>query len=184
MTSYPEKSNTIDFATFSLKRIRKEQIHLKRSKPSFIDAINVDEKNQRIWNILLLPPRSPYKNGVFQLSITFPIEYPFKPPQFSFITPIYHPNIDEKGMICLTILQYDNWKTATTIEEAIQSLISLLNDPQPERPMRPEIADQIYKDKAAFLRIAEEHTRKYAERRLAINQSSTNDSISSSSFCV
>uniref|UniRef100_F1LFQ5 E2 ubiquitin-conjugating enzyme n=2 Tax=Ascaris TaxID=6251 RepID=F1LFQ5_ASCSU len=184
MASYPEKGNAIDFATFSLTRIRKEQMHLKRSQPSFIGEIKVDEKDQRIWNILLLPPRTPYKDGIFQLRITFPVEYPFKAPQFCFITPIYHPNIDEKGMMCLTILQYDNWKTGTTIEKAIQSLISLLNDPQPERPMRPEIADQIYKDNEAFLRTAEEHTRKYAEQRLAISQSSSSDAISSSSFLV
>jgi ubiquitin-protein ligase len=28
-------------------------------------------------------------------------DYPFKPPALKFITPIYHPNVDEKGSICL-----------------------------------------------------------------------------------
>lgn len=32
-------------------------MHLKRSQPSFIGEIKVDEKDQRIWNILLLPVR-------------------------------------------------------------------------------------------------------------------------------
>nr|CDP92200.1 Bm8917, isoform a [Brugia malayi] len=63
-------------------------------------------------------PRPPYNNGMFRLRITFPSDYPFKPPHLCFITPIYHPNIDEKGQMCLAILQYDNWKPGTNIENS------------------------------------------------------------------
>lgn len=59
---------------------------------------------------------SPYTGGVFFLSITFPTDYPFKPPKVSFTTKIYHPNINANGSICLDILR-DQWSPALTISK-------------------------------------------------------------------
>jgi ubiquitin-protein ligase len=46
--------------------------------------------------------KSYFKKFKFKFYFIFnEADYPFKPPTLKFITPIYHPNVDEKGSICL-----------------------------------------------------------------------------------
>ena len=37
--------------------------------------------------------------------------------QITFKTKIYHPNIDEKGQVCLPIIGAENWKPATKTDQ-------------------------------------------------------------------
>ncbi|XP_010225277.1 PREDICTED: ubiquitin-conjugating enzyme E2 L3-like [Tinamus guttatus] len=59
----------------------------------------------------------PYDKGAFRIEINFPAEYPFKPPKITFKTKIYHPNIDEKGQVCLPVISAENWKPATKTDQ-------------------------------------------------------------------
>lgn len=52
----------------------------------------------------------PYNLKAFNLRISFPGDYPLKPPTVTFTTRIYHPNVDSDGQICLPIISKDNWK--------------------------------------------------------------------------
>ena len=125
---------------------------------------------------------SPYAGGVFFLSITFPTDYPFKPPKVSFTTKIYHPNINANGSICLDILR-DQWSPALTISKGasaafsarvwtvktdvcapavLLSICSMLTDPNPDDPLVPDIAHLYKTDRARYEATAREWTRKYA----------------------
>lgn len=46
-----------------------------------------------------------YEGLSYKLSLRFPHDYPFKPPQVKFQTLCFHPNVDQFGNICLDILQ-------------------------------------------------------------------------------
>uniref|UniRef100_A0A6I8N864 E2 ubiquitin-conjugating enzyme n=1 Tax=Ornithorhynchus anatinus TaxID=9258 RepID=A0A6I8N864_ORNAN len=79
--------------------------------------IQVDEANLLTWQGLIVPDNPPYDKGAFRIEINFPAEYPFKPPKITFKTKIYHPNIDEKGQVCLPVISAENWKPATKTDQ-------------------------------------------------------------------
>ncbi|KAF7255726.1 hypothetical protein EG68_07774 [Paragonimus skrjabini miyazakii] len=145
-------------------RLQKELANLNNACNKILRNLTVDNSNMRLWTGYIVPEEAPYSKGAFKIEITFPPEYPFKPPKLIFRTPIYHPNIDEKGMICLPIITPENWKPATKIEHVLQALISLLHSPEIEHPLRSDVAEEYVKDIKKFMKTAEEHTRKYAEK--------------------
>lgn len=46
-----------------------------------------------------------FEGTEYRLSLSFPNDYPFKPPKVKFETGCFHPNVDIYGNICLDILQ-------------------------------------------------------------------------------
>lgn len=120
----------------ALKRINKELIDLGRDPPSSCSAGPIND-NLFQWQATIMGPAdSPYSGGVFFLSLTFPTDYPFKPPKVQFTTKIYHPNINANGSICLDILR-DQWSPALTISKVLLSICSMLTDPNPDDPLVP-----------------------------------------------
>ncbi|CAN6568596.1 unnamed protein product [Malus baccata var. baccata] len=75
-----------------------------------------------------------YEGFSYKLSLRFPLDYPFKPPQVKFDTMCFHPNVDQFGNICLDILQ-DNWSSAYDCRTILLSIQSLLGEPNPESPL-------------------------------------------------
>lgn len=147
------------------RRLQKELGDLRKSNVKSFRDIQVDEANLLVWQGLLVPDNAPYNKGAFLIDIVFPAEYPFKPPKVSFRTKIYHPNIDEKGQVCLPIVSAENWKPATKTDQVIQALVNLVNDPEPEHPLRADLAEEFTKDKKKFFKNAEDFTKKNSEKR-------------------
>jgi len=67
----------------------------------------------------------------------------------------------------LPIISAENWKPATKTDQVIAALVALVNDPEPEHPLRADLAEEYTKDKKKFYKNAEEHTKKFGEKRPA-----------------
>ncbi|KAL3530591.1 hypothetical protein ACH5RR_009913 [Cinchona calisaya] len=80
-----------------------------------------------------------YEGLSYKLSLRFPLDYPFKPPQVKFETMCFHPNVDQYGNICLDILQ-DKWSSAYDCRTILLSIQSLLGEPNNESPLNSSAA--------------------------------------------
>ncbi|XP_069489701.1 ubiquitin-conjugating enzyme E2 T isoform X1 [Ambystoma mexicanum] len=108
---------------------------------------------------------TPYEKGIFNLELIIPERYPFEPPKIRFLTPIYHPNIDTAGRICLDILKLPPkgaWRPSLNISTVLTSIQLLMSEPNPDDPLMADISSEYKYNKQMFLKNAALWTEKHA----------------------
>merc|ERR1712216_62397 len=143
------------------KRIRKELAEISLEPPCNCSAGPKGDNLFEWVSTIVGPQDSPYAGGIFFLDISFPSDYPFKPPKVTFKTRIYHCNVNSQGAICLDVLK-DQWSPALTVSKVLLPICSLLTDPNPEDPLVPEIAHMYKTDRPRYEETARAWTQKYA----------------------
>lgn len=87
------------------------------------------------FTIFVTPLEGYWKGGKFEFECKVPVEYPHSPPVIVLKTiPIYHPNINFEGKICLNVLR-DGWQPVMTITHVIYGLLLLFEQPNPHDPL-------------------------------------------------
>ncbi|KAH6835328.1 ubiquitin-conjugating enzyme 37, partial [Perilla frutescens var. hirtella] len=112
------------------------------------------------------PEGTVYSNGVFKIKIQIPERYPFQPPIVTFVTPIYHPNIDNGGRICLDILNLPPkgmWQPSLNVSTVLSSIGLLLSEPNPDDGLMHEASRDYKYNRQAFDQNARSMTEKYAQ---------------------
>jgi ubiquitin-conjugating enzyme E2 D/E len=145
----------------TIRRITSEIKDMQRSPPTYCSAGPEDEDIHTWLATITGPSDSPYEGGLFKLRIVLPQDYPFNPPQVTFMTRIYHCNINSSGGICLDILK-SAWSPALTISKVLLSIASLMCDPNPDDPLVPEIAELYKTDRQQHDNEARQITAMYA----------------------
>ena len=145
------------------KRLLVHYNDLRKNPPPFCYAApeNPDE-NMAYWTGYIDgPENTPYAGGRFHLTITFPFDYPFKPPQVRFTTPIYHPNIGLDGEICLDLL-HSQWSPVLGVRHLLLSICSLLSDPNPDHGLNKDALACYRADATNYDEVVREWTKQHA----------------------
>lgn len=102
----------------------------------FDDASRSTGENSIVGRIL--PTSSVYSHHAFQIEMKLPAEFPFKPPEVRIVTPIYHPNVDEKGKICVDLLNSsETWKPTTPLVDVVKAVVDLIDNPKIDHALNP-----------------------------------------------
>ncbi|GAV82135.1 UQ_con domain-containing protein [Cephalotus follicularis] len=112
------------------------------------------------------PQGTVYANGIFNIKIQIPERYPFQPPVVTFGTPIYHPNIDNGGRICLDILNLPPkgaWQPSLNISTVLTSIGLLLSEPNPDDGLMCEASREYKYNRQVFDQKARSMTEKFAK---------------------
>ena len=108
------------------------------------------------------PEGSPFESGIFLLTVNISGRYPFEPPRCRFLTPLYHPNIDSGGRICLDTLKSPpagSWSPAVSLPSLLLSIRSLMAEPNPDDGLVPEISELYKRSPAEWQREARRRTK-------------------------
>jgi ubiquitin-conjugating enzyme E2 D/E len=146
------------------RRLQKELQNLLHDPIEGLSAAPTDASNIFSWQATIKgPPCTPYESGTFHLTMEFPDIYPRAPPTVTFVTKVYHPNIDNKnGYICLNILGMD-WCPVLTVSTVLLSVRAFLDSPDTDDPYYTEIADEYVHRRGVFDEMARSWTEEFAK---------------------
>jgi ubiquitin-conjugating enzyme E2 T len=138
-----------------LLRLGKEIRMLAEDPPPGVVAWPVGDSLVRLEAQVTGPEGTPYAAGVWRLEVTVPSRYPFEPPKVRFATPIYHPNIDDGGRICLDTLKMQpagSWSPSVNMSTLLTSIRLLMAHPNPDDGLMPDITEIYRKVRLGMLR--------------------------------
>lgn len=148
------------------KRMQNELVEMMGYKElPQVQLLEAEKDNIFRWFALLMPTTPPYDQGAYNLQIDFPERYPFVPPILHILTKIYHPNINNRGQLCIPILESENWKPTSRMCTVLNVVMATFNDPQTDNAYNAEMAVMFLKDRKKYDKIAYSWVLRYAEKR-------------------
>ena len=154
----------------AMKRLKDELKELKSNPIANIGVTVglVNEDNIFEWQCTLKGPNdTSYRGGLFYLRVNFPDNYPNKPPEVTFRTPIYHLNINPRnsqteklGHVCINTLNW--WKPEYKMKEVLTNIFALFYMANPQSPYGVDRAKEFNGNRALYEQKAQHFTQVYA----------------------
>eukprot|EP00758_Cryptobia_borreli_P010267 Tbor_TRINITY_DN5555_c4_g5::TRINITY_DN5555_c4_g5_i1::g.13299::m.13299/K10583/UBE2S, E2EPF; ubiquitin-conjugating enzyme E2 S len=122
------------------------------------------------------PAGTPYEGGTFRVVLLIGENFPDEAPKGFFRTKIYHPNVSEKGEICVDTLKKD-WSSTVGLCHVLTVVRCLMIAPNPESALNEAAGRFLLEDYAEFARrvrmCTAVHATPYSANRDIIGESNT-----------
>ncbi|KAJ1911724.1 Ubiquitin-conjugating enzyme E2 C [Mycoemilia scoparia] len=152
-SSNPNSSETANSSV--IKRLRSELMNLMMANLPDISAFPDSDNLLRWVGTISGAPGTVYENLKYKLQIQFPSNYPYTAPTITFLTPCWHPNVDDRGNICLDILK-EEWSAIYNVQTILLSLQSLLGEPNPDSPLNGQAA-RLWENQEEYKKVLLKH---------------------------
>eukprot|EP00798_Chlamydomonas_sp_ICE-L_P024293 gene24293-9894_t len=140
------------------QEIMRQLRRVEKAELPNVELITPDEDVYK-WNLLPRgPAESPYAQGLFSVTISFPGDYPEGEPCLKFNTPIFHPNVYTDGRVCWECNDYNG--DAYQAEVVIAALLILFVEPNSDNPANSEAAYMYVHDRTKYNQRARKATAK------------------------
>lgn len=159
-----------------LKILNRQFISLQKKSPEGVVPIYNEEDPLDIQCDILGPVSTPYQGGVFRVKLVISNDFPQAPPKGVCLTKIYHPNISERGDICVNILKKDWNPNSWSLYNIFEIIKCLLIVPFPQSALNEDAGKMFMEDYNEYVKIAKIYTNVYAKAK----KEKSNDIIESS----
>ena len=145
-----------------LKILYKQQCELEKYPPDCV-KFHINQSNLLdIQADIIGPKATPYENGIFSVKLEIPYNFPNNPPKGYFLTKIFHPNISEKGDICVNALKKDWNPSQWNLYNLFEIIKCLLIIPFPQSALNEEAGKLFMENYDEYFKIAKMYTNIYA----------------------
>ena len=145
-----------------IKALWRQQQELLKRSPEYVTPIINAEDPLDIQCDLEGPKATPYEFGIFRVKLIITPEFPSQAPKGVFITKIFHPNISEKGEICVNTLKKDWNPSQWNLYNLFEVIKCLLIVPFPQSALNEEAGKLFMENYDEYFNIAQMYTKIYA----------------------
>ena len=158
-----------------IKVLWRQQQELLKKAPDCVTPIINDEDPIDIQADITGPQGTPYEDGIFRVKLFIPAEFPQLAPKGYFLTKIFHPNVSEKGEICVNTLKRDWNPKQWSLYNLFEVIKCLLIVPFPQSSLNEEAGKMFMDNYDEYFKVAKMLTEIHAKKKETKKEESNND---------
>jgi ubiquitin-conjugating enzyme E2 S len=164
MSLYPQSQPSLNARM--IKILWRQQQELLKKSPDHVKPIINNEDPIDIQADIEGPEGTPYESGIFRVKLFIPSEFPQIAPKGIFLTKIFHPNVSEKGEICVNTLKRDWNPKQWSLYNLFEVIKCLLIVPFPQSSLNEEAGKMFMDNYDEYFKVAKMLTGIHAKKKI------------------